>query len=249
MSCHGCSACRCGCDESCGCACAESRLQPAVNRAGLEAIDARLGGYYDFFGDAVRRLGDASLPALRDLGTRDGSDPAIAWFDAWAIAADVLTFYRDRLTNEGYLRTAADEHALRELAALVGYKPRPGVAATAYLSYLMEASAAPVPIPARAKAQSVPGPGERMQTFETDETFTAHAGWSQMTPRITRPPEITLVDAMVRPSLRLAGTTLVVRPGERVLFIFDDKPAFQVAREITSSRFDKGSASRRQICF
>jgi hypothetical protein len=77
-----------------------------------------------------------------------------------------------------------------------------------------------------------------MQTFETEEPFTAHAAWSQMTPRITRPPGITLVDAMVRPSLRLAGTTLVVRPGERVLFVFDDKPAFQVAREVTASRID-----------
>src|SRR4029079_16805141 len=99
--------------------------------------------------------------------------PAIAWLDAWSIAADVLTFYRERLTNEGYLRTARDEQALRELAALVGYKPRPGGAATAYLSYQMEATAAPVPIPAGAKAQSVPAPGERMQTFETGEPFTA----------------------------------------------------------------------------
>jgi len=237
MSCQECGA-RCGSDESCACACGDPHLEPAVNRAGLEAIGARLGDFHDFFGDALRRLGDASLPALRDLGTRDGSDPAIAWLDAWSIAADVLTFYRERLTNEGYLRTARDEQALRELAALVGYKPRPGVAATAYLSYLMEATAAPVPIPAGAKAQSVPAPGERMQTFETEEPFTAHAGWSQMTPRITRPPGITLVDAMVRPSLRLAGTTLVVRPGERVLFVFDDKPAFQVAREVTASRID-----------
>src|SRR5207247_6489004 len=133
-----------------------------------------------------------------------------------AIAADVLTFYRERLTNESYLRTAGDEYALRELAALVGFKPRPGVAASVYLAYLMEGTAKPVQIPLLAKAQTMPGPGEQMQTFETDEMVEAHADWSQMAPRTLRPASITLVDAILRPSIRLQGTPLVVRPGERV---------------------------------
>ncbi len=34
----------------------------------------------------------------------------------------MLAFYRERLTNEGYLRTALDGRALREIAALVGYR-------------------------------------------------------------------------------------------------------------------------------
>ena len=96
---------------------------------------------------------------LRALTTRDTSDPTIALLDAWAIVADVLTFYRERLTNEGYLRTAQDGRALRELAALVGFQPRPGVSASAYLAYALDKDAAPVVIPQRAKAQTIPRAG------------------------------------------------------------------------------------------
>jgi hypothetical protein len=232
----------CGCggraSGHCACGCAPSSLAPPASGAGLSTIGARLGDYRDFFGDATRRLSDRTYPALSALGTRDPSDPAIGWLDAWAVAADVLTFYRARLTNEGYLRTAVDELALRELAALVGHKPRPGVAATAHFAYLMEPAAAATLIEPRAKAQTVPRPGEQMQTFETDETFYAHAGWSKMAPRSGRPARIELIDALLRPTLRLAGTTMLVRPGERVLFVFGPKLAFQVVREVSSAKLD-----------
>jgi hypothetical protein len=233
------SDCACGCSGgSCACQCASPQLEPPDNRAGLSAVRARLGDYFDFFGAAVRRLSDGALPALRRLGTREPSDPAIAWLDAWAVTADVLTFYRERLTNESYLRTTQDERALRELAALVGYQPRPGVAATAFLAYQMDASAKPVEIPASAKAQTVPGPGEQMQTFETDDRFVAHADWSKMAPRLTRPAAIPFADALSRSTLRLAGTTTIVQPGQRVLFVYGPEPANQVVREIASSRID-----------
>src|SRR5262245_33002507 len=104
---------------SCACGCERRWLAPPLNHAGLATVRARIGDYRDFFADAMTRLSDSSLPALWDLRTRDPADPAMAWLDAWAVAADVLTFYRERLTNESYLRTSQDEYALRELAALV----------------------------------------------------------------------------------------------------------------------------------
>jgi baseplate J-like protein len=240
MTCKRCTKSGCaGCGSmSCACACVEARLTVPENRWGLAAIDVRIGDYRDFFSAAVAQLSSPALPMLHNLGTRDLDDPAIAWFDAWAVAADVLTFYRERLTNESYIRTARDEYAVRELAALVGFKPRPGVAATAYLAYLMESTAKPGDIPLRAKAQSVPGPGEQMQTFETDEKFAAHAEWSQMSPRSLRPARITLIDAMLRPSIRLQDASLVVRTGERVLFVFGSQPGFQVVREVASAKAD-----------
>ena len=235
----GCASCGCGDDQSHGgCGCAEHALTPPANRPGLTGIGVRLGDYREFFGGAIGRLSDRTLPALHGLGTRDRSDPAIAWLDAWALVADVLTFYRERLTNDSYLRTARDERALRELAALVGFKPRPGVAATAYLAYLMEPTAAPVPIVAPAKAQTQPGPGERMQTFETAATFVAHAEWSRMAPRLTRPARIDLVDALLRKTLRLSTTSLNVSPGQRVLFVFGHELGHQVVREVASATVD-----------
>ena len=244
MSCNRCqqSGCNCSGGGSCACACSDERIAPPSNRPGLASLAARLGDYNDFFGDAIARLSDPSLPELRDLGTRSLDDPAIAWLDAWAIAADVLTFYRERLTNESYLRTAADEYSLRELAALIGFKPRPGIAATAYLAFLMEATAQPVQIPLPAKAQTMPGPGQQMQTFETVEPFEAHADWSQMAPRSLRPARITMNDALVRTTIRLKGSSLMVRPGERILFVFDKRPGFQVMREVAAATANIPSA-------
>lgn len=243
MSCEPCSACGCA-DGGCACTCTMPSLRPPSNRAGLDEIRARLGDQRDFFGVALERLGGGQSPSLRALGTHRLDDPSIALLDAWSVAADVLTFYRERLTNDAYLRTARDEHALREMAALVGYRPRPGVAATAHLAYLLDATAAPVEIPAGAKTQTVPAPGEQMQTFETDERFVARAEWNQMRPRLTKPPAISLADALLRSQLRLADPMLVVHPGAHVLFVFPDKggrdspPGFQVLREVSAARAD-----------
>ena len=55
--------------------------------------------------------------SLSALTTRESDDPAIALLDAWAVAGDVLTFYQERIANEGYLRTATERRSIRELAA------------------------------------------------------------------------------------------------------------------------------------
>jgi len=241
MSCdHHCdpcagAACDCDCAGACG---TPATLAPPVNRAGRDALLARIGHHGDFFADALRRLSAANAPALRALGTRDLSDPAIALLDAWAVAADVLTFYRERLTNETYLRTARSERSLRELAAAVGFRPRPGVAATVHLAFLLDANAAPVVIPAGAKTQTVPQPGEQMQTFETDEALQARAEWSTMTPRLTRVPAVDRVAALTRGEFRLNDASLLVRPGERLLFRFGDHQGQQIGREVAGARND-----------
>ena len=214
MSCE----CDCAsCTEFCDCLrCSQPQtdlLAPPSNRPGLNGIRARIGDYGAFFTDAKRQLSSKESPNLQALGTRDPTDPTIALLDAWSVTADVLTFYRERLTQEAYLRTATDEVSLRELANMVGFKPRPGIAATVHLAYLLDPAAKPVDIEPGAKAQTVPLPGEKMQTFETDERLTARAEWSQMKPRQSRPSNIDMLYALTRPTLRLTDPSLFVRPG------------------------------------
>ncbi len=72
------------------------------------------------------------------MTSREADDPAIALLDAWATVGDVLTFYQERIANEGYLRTATERRSVLELARLVGYQPRPGVAASVYLAYTID---------------------------------------------------------------------------------------------------------------
>jgi hypothetical protein len=201
--------CSCGPGYTCGCCEGTEPLtpQPIANRPGLDALSYRIGTHASFLETMQARLSSNAFPALAGLTTREGSDASLALLDAWAVVADVLTFYQERIANEGYLRTATERRSVLELARLVGYTPRPGVAASTYLAYTLEEKVKPaVPpgapnlasasldepetlIPAGARAQSVPGPGEMPQTFETSEEIAARAAWNYLQVRLTRPQQ------------------------------------------------------------
>ncbi len=76
--------------------------------------------------DSEAEAGEQTLPleqVRRGLTTRASDDPALALLDGWATVADVLTFYQERIANEGYLRTATERRSVLELARLLGYAP------------------------------------------------------------------------------------------------------------------------------
>ncbi|PYI93753.1 MAG: putative baseplate assembly protein [Verrucomicrobia bacterium] len=159
--------------------------------ARLSSLDVPVGEF-DAQGQAIT----AARP-LANLTTRDPSDPAIALLAGWAIVADVLTFYDERLANEGYLRTATERRSVLELARLIGYAPRPGVSATAWLAYTIDEdrSATPpkgmeVTIPAGSRSQSVPEPNELPQSFETAEPLRARTVWNTLKPRMSQPQTV-----------------------------------------------------------
>jgi len=235
------SLCSCGA-QACDCACGPCQepasLTPPRNRPGLGRISTRLGTHGSFLTAAVDALSSADFPVLRTLGTRDPGDPVMALLDGWAAVADVLTFYRDTYANEFYRRTARRERSLRYLAAQVGYRPRPGVAASVPIAYLLDPNAHPLTVPSAARVQSVPKPGEQMQAFETGRPLDARAEWSEMRPRQSWIPALRRIDALLRTEIRLAGTSTQARPGERLLFVFSDKPGWQVAREVAATRID-----------
>lgn len=166
-----------------------------ANRPGLSALAYRMGTYSSFFETMKARLSstDFALPSgalpLAALATRDSSDPAIALLDAWAIVADVLTFYQERIANEGYLRTAIQQQSVINLANLVGYAMRPGVAASVFLAFTLEQDST-VTIPAGSRVQNIPGPGELPQSFETSGDLDATGAWNNLAPRLTRPQVI-----------------------------------------------------------
>jgi predicted phage baseplate assembly protein len=159
------------------------------NRAGLTAIAYRVGTHAQFKASMLAALSSAGHPALGALQTREDDDFSIALLDAWATVADVLTFYQERIANESYLRTATERLSLIEMARLIGYQPRPGVAASTYLAFTIEdAPGAPgrATIDIGTKAQSIPGPGEQAQMFETVEKIEARAAWNTIKPQLTK---------------------------------------------------------------
>lgn len=177
----------------------------------------------------VRRLSLGSDPALRWLTARECDDPAVALLDAWAIIADVLGFYQERIVNEGYLRTAAERRSLVELARLVGYRSRPGVAASAHLAFSAEGPGE-VEIAAGTQVRSLPDPGQRDATFETTAPLRARAEWNAMRLCLTRSqvrlnPDTakTIYLAGIATGLR-PNDPLLIGPGKRVRWVQEVHP-------------------------
>ena len=245
MSC--CSACgRHAC--ACGCGAIAGTPLSLYNRPGLSSLSYRVGTYADFRATMQRDLSDAALPALAGLRTREADDPAMALLDAWTVGADVLSFYQERIANEGYLRTATERRSVLELARLVDYRLRPGVAASAYLAYTVEKDSPPVTIPAGARAQSVPAPGEQMQTFETAEPLDARFEWNALQPRLTRPQNITLDNVAGLGELWIAGTASNLKPNDRLLFLFGDLASgVQAIRLVQSVEVQQQSGRSRVL--
>jgi len=236
--------CNCGCGGSLPCGCCEGVeiLTPATigNRPGLDAISYRVGTHGTFLETMKARLSGSPFLSLSSLKTRNSGDPAIALLDAWATVGDVLTFYQERIANEGYLGTATERRSILELARLVGYELRPGVAASVYLAYVLDK---PIPIPPLvekpsvvpeppdplitvlegSRAQSVPGDGELPQSFETSDDLIARSAWNNLQVRLTRPQRITSETRVIY----LKGLPNL-KPGDPLLIIASPPELYRV---------------------
>lgn len=208
--------------NKCGCCTGIRALTPLAtsNRPGLARVACRIGTHADFLSTMLARLSSHDFPELAGLTTRNNSDPAIALLDGWATVADVLTFYQERIANEGYLRTATERRSILELAKLVGYRPRPGVAASVFLAYTIDAHTSDeITIPAGSRAQSIPGPDEQPQSFETSEDLKARAEWNLLRPRMTRPQTKPGIE---QGTLYLRGIKTNLKLNEPLLIDFGD---------------------------
>jgi hypothetical protein len=237
----------CGCKQSpCGCCAGIEALTPlpVMNRPGLDALAYRVGTHATFLetmkarlsslyldSDKESRKGEWNYP-LSYLTTRAADDPTIAMLDAWATVADVLTFYQERIANEGYLRTATERRSILELARLVGYKLRPGVAATTYLALTLETGHEVVIEPFRLRAQSVPGPGELPQTFENVQQLDVRAQWNSLQPRRTQPQDTNILESQAKTSegakLYLKGIATGLSKNDPLLIVINEPGLYRV---------------------
>jgi len=228
---------QCGCDSTCGCCSgvAVETPQPLFNRPGLSAIAYRVGTHQQFKDTLLARLSSSHQLALTALRTREDDDFSIALLDAFSVMGDVLTFYTERIANEAYLRTATERLSIRELAALIGYELRPGVAASTVLAFTIEETAAAfgtvmvaptvsqiipqsaptVTIPVGTQVQSIPGPGEKPQAYETVEQIDARGDWNAMSPLPSLPQRVQTNAS----SLLLSGSLSTLKKGDMLLLI------------------------------
>jgi hypothetical protein len=204
--------------------CPDRPKQPS-NRPGLPGLSYRIGDYASFRERLINRLTcDLVLPgqpqgiSLRQLKTRTQDDPAIALLDAFSVVADVLTFYQERIINEGYLMTATERRSVLELARMIGYELEPGVAASTLLAFTVEEAPDSPKIALVAKGtqiMSIPEQDELPQIFETSDDFTAHVEWNALKPRPARPQKIMPTTRQIL----LKGTSTGLRPGDTLLLM------------------------------
>jgi len=222
--------------QPCGCCEGTNVLTPVeiFNRPGLDALVYRAGAHGGFLETMKARLSSAGFPKLAGLTARDGDDASIAMLDAWATVADVLTFYQERIANEGYLRTATERRSALEMARLIGYRPKPGVAASVYLAYTLEPTQESVVIEKGNKAQSAPGPDELPQTFETAEKLEALSALNALNPRLGQPQFFSSIPGAEDITIYLQGTSTNLRPNDVLLLRFGSaSPKFYRVEKIT----------------
>lgn len=233
--------------DSCGCCAGVDTATPKLidNRGGLSEVDYRIGTYGDWRSSLTAGLSQGGTPELAPLSallTRDTHDFTIGLIDAFSCAADVLTFYQERIANESWLRTSTERVSLQEQGRLIGYRLKPGVAAETWLAFAVETPPTPpatmkpepgafvtgvpetVTLAAGLRVNSVPGPDEKPQAFETVEALEARWPWNAMRAM----PDEERVPGFGARETWLAGTSTQLKSGDMLVFVgpqFDAAPA------------------------
>ncbi|MFC5742690.1 putative baseplate assembly protein [Dyella tabacisoli] len=192
------------------------------NRPGLPTISVRVGNYTTFLRSMLAGLSDTNRPALAPLTARTSDDFSIAVLDAFAVVADIHTFYQQQFAQESYLRTATERRSILELARLIGYELSPGVAAHTSLAFGMETTAGTpttLKLPSGTLVQSTPGPGQQAQAYESIEGIIAQRAFSALTPRLTQ----TAIPKYGDLDIWLQGTSLNLKPGDPLVLIGSEK--------------------------
>jgi predicted phage baseplate assembly protein len=233
--------------NNCNCCQGVSQETPVLshNRPGLDEIAYRVGTHARFLQSMMARLSGARHPALGKLKTRDTDDPTIALLDACAAVDDVLTFYQERYGQENYLRTARERVSLVQLARLIGYEPRPGVAAGSHLAFTIEdtpGSPEKVYIEPGVRVQSVPGPGELPQTFETTRRIEARSVWNSMKLRTRQPHPLTTAINVITAK----GMETGIKRGDSLLIVVSaDATTGRAVKRVTSVTPDPATLTTR----
>lgn len=220
--------------------------QPINNPPGQPALRARIGNQPQFLAAMLEAI--AARPALDGMRVAEGDDATLGLLDAWAGVLDTLTFYGERIANEGYLGTALERRSLAELARTIGYELAPGVATDALLAFTLDSAAAQAAVPGIAErmsfppglaTQSIPGPGEDPQIFETLEPLVADVRWNAVgASRTCLPPMGT-----GSTGLWVDGLNGDLRPGDLLLLVGKARRADRQsdewdARELTTVTLD-----------
>ena len=152
-----------------------------------------------------------------------------------AVLFDNLSFYDDLWVREQHLVTATQEGALRQLAALTGYQPRPNLAALARLAVISDAKG-PLILPAGRGVTSEGNDRHPALGFETVAEAPIDPALNAMT---AIPPRETEFDADF---VAIGGAVRNLRPDEPVVFVSGTTRVAAILQEIANEKFPSGES-------
>ncbi|HEY5956303.1 MAG TPA: hypothetical protein VIV60_07115, partial [Polyangiaceae bacterium] len=121
------------------------------------------------------------LDALHDLlpaySRLEAGDPGVSLVEALAASIEVMGFYHDRILTESKLGSASLLESVTRLGEVVGYRPRPPLAAVAYQCFIASARAE---VLAGTKVSGKPDWSSTSVVFETRSTMTATPAFNRM---------------------------------------------------------------------
>jgi predicted phage baseplate assembly protein len=160
-------------------------------------INARVGDYEAY----VTRMQKATLDYVIPDGKYKGENPLKGAdlthqdnflngiYCSWSAVLEVLTFYQDRIVNEGYINTATEQFSIRQLASGVGQQPDVMLSAKTWLAFTLldKSTSTEYIIPKGTQAQNIPDGGVPA-IFETIDDFVGKPSWNQMAVYEGTPP-------------------------------------------------------------
>lgn len=202
----------CGPVTSCGAAPATLGLVAPV--PGQSPLRRRVGEYHAFAHDLIARM-ESELVDGGALGRDwdvEGDPLASTLVGLWAYVAEIVAAYSELTAAEAYLSTTSDWTDLRRVAGLVGYRPRPPVAAQGWVRLVVDKGTDPL-VPAGTRVQAPGTPQRAAQTFEVAQDTPLRSDWDKLT--ATWVPVAALPDGR---RVRFLGDP-GFRTGDHVLFV------------------------------
>jgi len=155
---------------------------PPMIAAGLDDLPRQWSTFIEL---RLAMLDRARLqPALAEWSARAKDDYGVMWLELWAYIGELLSLYDKAIADESYVRTSKLRPSLRRLVELLGYVPRPAMAATVELA-VRAGGRAPVTLPIGTGFRSGAFDGEPPQVFELIAPAAIHPAlnqWPVITP-------------------------------------------------------------------
>ena len=202
---------------------------------GLRHLRRRVGEWDGFRRDLVAGI-ERTVIDGEPLGRRwdlEGDPLAALLTGLWAYVAEGVAAYSELTAAESYVGTASDWTDLRRLAALVGFRPQPRVAAQGWVRAEVDPGADPV-VPAGTRVQAPGTPTRSAQVFEVIADTALHSEWDGLT--ATWVPEAAAPEGR---EVRFLGDP-GFRLGDRVLLV-EETPAAGSASPPTWTTWGTGT--------